>query len=195
MNLPRMRELLAHTPVLTKPFRGLPPQILTRFHTVQSQFGRFTLVDELGSAPRIHVECSCAHKENPMVTSEADHAELSNLYHPAHLDAGAADFLVASPWLFGSYRICFLRLRLTMWMIVRADDGAVLARFSSKPKALAAVLRFESDGRRYEVVAAPSPEERASQVESWFACVAIKLRSRARSGDVLIRGHPNAQEE
>ena len=46
-----------------------------------------------------------------------------------------------------------------MWMVTRPSDGVVLARFSSKAKALAAALRFGQDGCDYRVVAesAPSP--------------------------------------
>jgi hypothetical protein len=44
-----------------------------------------------------------------------------------------------------------------MWMVMRPSDGTVMARFSSKPKALAAALRFGKDGRDYKVVAEPAP--------------------------------------
>jgi hypothetical protein len=40
-----------------------------------------------------------------------------------------------------------------LWMIVRSDDGEVLARFSSKPKALAAAIHFGKDGHEYRVAA------------------------------------------
>jgi hypothetical protein len=45
-----------------------------------------------------------------------------------------------------------------MWMVIRTSDGVVLARFSSKAKAMAAALRFGKDGRReYRVVSEASP--------------------------------------
>jgi hypothetical protein len=49
------------------------------------------------------------------------------------------------------------------WMVVRQEDGAVLARFSAKPKALAAAIRFAMDGRDYHVVAEVSVETPATE--------------------------------
>jgi len=42
-------------------------------------------------------------------------------------------------------------------MVTRPSNGAVLVRFSSKAKAMAAALRFGQDGRDYKVVAEPAP--------------------------------------
>ncbi len=39
----------------------------------------------------------------------------------------------------------------TIWKVQR-DDGTVLARHDSKPKAVAAALRFSADGSSYSVV-------------------------------------------
>jgi len=38
------------------------------------------------------------------------------------------------------------------WRVVRCGTGAVLARYTSKPKALSAALRFEAEGTPCDII-------------------------------------------
>jgi hypothetical protein len=44
----------------------------------------------------------------------------------------------------------------TMWKVARVEDGAELGRYASKPKALAAAVRFGADGCAYKIIEAPA---------------------------------------
>lgn len=46
------------------------------------------------------------------------------------------------------------------WAVVRREDGAKLARYTAKPKAVSAALRFDQDGYLYDVIQEPTPEAR-----------------------------------
>lgn len=45
------------------------------------------------------------------------------------------------------------------WVVVRREDGMQLMRYSAKPKAVAAALRFGADGSTYDVI----PEARVAE--------------------------------
>jgi len=42
--------------------------------------------------------------------------------------------------------------KIRCWRVVQRGTDLVLARFSSKPKAVSAALRFSADGHAYDVV-------------------------------------------
>jgi len=65
------------------------------------------------------------------------------------------------------------------WRVTRRGSGLVLARFDSKPKAVAAALRFCADGNAYDVIEELSrrPQEVASP--------------QAASNVVMIPGRPS----
>jgi len=46
------------------------------------------------------------------------------------------------------------------WRVTRRGSGLVLARFDSKPKAVAAALRFCADGNAYDVIEETIPQPR-----------------------------------
>lgn len=50
-----------------------------------------------------------------------------------------------------------------MWKVARVEDGAELGRYVSKPKALAAAVRFSADGCAYEVTEAPGGFEQETK--------------------------------
>jgi hypothetical protein len=56
-----------------------------------------------------------------------------------------------------------LRRPDTMWKVARVEDGAELGRYASKPKALAAALRFSADGCAYEIIEAPADTVREAR--------------------------------
>jgi hypothetical protein len=53
-------------------------------------------------------------------------------------------------------RCAVIQLGMKLMWKVQRDDGTVLVRHDSKPKAMAAALRFSADGCSYSVIEEPS---------------------------------------